>query len=1292
MKLTKGLSLDVKEIDVSEGSWVYAKNIIISDKFGSIINEEGFKEFSSTYSAKNLKPIGAIEALDEVVIFSVPSEIGILKKSGVYTTMLADNNLGFDIAYPIKGTFKYNRNRNLIVSFIADNISPMLINLNKLPDNIAKARIFPDIKAPKFSLEAVLESEGTVKSGAYYFSIAYRNNEYSQTNWLGTSNPVSVIDDNIFSSFNTVDGCEADTPTGKAISLKITNIDLSYDKLVVAVISRINGTLRISRLPEISITSSTIDYLYSGNETTTDLALEEITIERPFYTNAKAITQMFDRLLLGNPKSIDSIDFQSYANAITTSYTTLNINPSGLGGYKNPTVIFDSKTFMDGDVYAFYIALKFNDGSRSRAFHIPGRVARGTELSDHSVAAGNLNATNFSENAKEFHIQDTADSPGVGAKLGYWENLSERYPNNATWGNLANTPVRHHKMPTIEKLGYSPSEVKAIGIKFDNIVIPSELQSIVQGYEIFYAKKTINNSQVLGQDIVLFAGTFITEESTSNYWTTGGNWSIRPRKPTGSTWDFFRILIQNKYLRLHSFDILRLRPQISPTHIVIHKLIKKNGTNLEFSTFGKEGAVIERSKSGKEQNTSMIFDYTSSNTEYTNPTSANKIREIVSGSFRYIPAHTNDGDFNNWFGEDCANMELEKPGYLGMDDVAIKAVSTEYDTGGADPILRIHQVGPTEEVTALISICQLKKDVYNSFLTQQLVSTGAVGDKDQTSITCFGGDTFINNYSFITTAARHSDENPEEVENHKLGVKIIRNIVVKSYSNIGYRHQDARDETKYYPKVPSLKLKEWLQDYDRTISFKILYNTDYNSSNDITGVFPETFEQRPDNYPHRIIQSIELGRESELDSWNRFLPNDYYEVIKDKGEIINLVAMSNTLFIHLERDLLRTVGQENLQVQGIDVYLGSGKIFDREPVSTIPATRGYAGTTSRYANLLCKLGYIFIDSINGKIFVVSNETEEISNKGIKQFLRESLVLEINNQISEFLGERVYIDNPFISAGNTLLYEENYNRLIISKKDFLIIDMNRFKGKYDSEASYASDDIYLKGHTLLKGAGVRLEDSDVYDKSLSISYSFDFGVWICFHDYIMEGSSHVIDKNLIFKNNKIYETNRKERRAIYFTEEPFSSIIIPIFNANADTNKLFTRFTWLTDIVNPEKGKEVNKTITKITVFNSDQCSGDIEVVPFTDLSTPYTTRKVHDGWNFNEFRDLVVNNRFPFLDSEYKVIASNIDPNKLWFNKGRFTGSWVGLKIEFSNVKNLNGSQNVLYLYSVSAELLQATR
>lgn len=1285
MKLLGGLNLDAKEVDIPEGSWIYAKNIVISDKFGSVINEEGFKDFSSSYANKNLTPIGVIEALDVAVIFSAENEIGILKQDGNYETVLNSPALGFDIAYPIKGTFKYNRNGDLIVSFIADNISPMLLNLNKIPSDLTKAKIFPNLKNPFINLFTVLESGGTLSSGVYYFSVAYRNNEYNQTNWLGVSNPISIIDSNVFNAFNTVDGCEAGTPTSKAISLTIENVDISFDKLVISVISKIGGTIRAFRLPEVEITGTTTSYLYTGNESLIDIAIDDIVVERPFYTSAKAITQLNDRLLLGNVTAYDNINYQPFANQITTSYVVHNINPQGTtNGYKNSKIIHNRKGFMDGDVYAFYIALRFIDGSLSRAFHIPGRAARAGELD--SVTLDGLSGLRF-------QLEDTADpKTQSNPLLGYWQNATERYPNNSNvWGSLAGQLVRHHKMPTIEKIGYSAQNVESIGIKFDNIQIPAEINDIVQGYEIFYAKKTISNSQVIGQDIVLFAAQTALGGRQS-IWTTGGNWLTNPQKTSGSEW--FQIALGNNYLRLHSFDILRLKPQIEPTHIVIHKRIRKSGTNLNFETFGKEGAVVERSATGKEQNTSLVFDYTSNNTVYTDPASNNKFRKIQSGSLRYLPCHTNDGDYNNWFGEDCALVTLSTPGFMDLFSGGMKEIHTDYKANGqgANPVLRLPNGSETEEETYLISIYQLKLDVYNSFSTQPLISTGFKANKSQTSIICFGGDTFINNYSFITTAPRHRDENPVEIDNYQLGVKVIRNVVVKSYSNIEFRYQDGRDNTKYYPRVLNTQIKSWLKNYDRTQSHIILYNSDYNSVNDIQGVFPETYEERPNSYPHRIIQSIDSGRESELDSWNRFLANDYYEVIKNKGEILNLVALNNNLIIHLERDLLRTVGNENLSLQGTEVFLGSGKLFQRPPVSIVPDDRGYAGLISRFACVVCKLGYIFIDNINGKVFILSGDIQEISNKGIKQFLRNALTMDINKQISEFLGRQVYIDNPFVSAGTTVYYEENYNRIVISKKDFVIIDMNRFKGDYNPNGSYSSSDIYLKGNTLLKGSGIPLEESDVYTRSFSISYSVDLSIWVAFHDYIFDKATYIMEKNLLIKNKRIYETNQKNKRAIYFDSNPNKSIIIPVFNSNATTSKLFTRFNWITDLINAESGKEVNKTVDRVMVFSATACSGNIDIVPFTSPVISFNARKIHDSWNFNEFRDIVINTMFPFIDKNFEPIQQNLNPDKFWFEKGRFVSSWIAIKIEFFNSINLDNSQNVLYLYDISAEASKVTR
>lgn len=124
----------------------------------------------------------------------------------------------------------------------------------------------------------------------------------------------------------------------------------------------------------------------------------------------------------------------------------------------------------------------------------------------------------------------------------FWENESEFYPQTedfSVWstnttgvpipaGSIKGENVRHHKMPSNkhnswrfigeennEVGNFSPTiwnydtklsmkeDIKILGIQLSNIRIPKFILRQVQGYKVYYAKRTQANKTVLGQSVVV---------------------------------------------------------------------------------------------------------------------------------------------------------------------------------------------------------------------------------------------------------------------------------------------------------------------------------------------------------------------------------------------------------------------------------------------------------------------------------------------------------------------------------------------------------------------------------------------------------------------------------------------------------------------------------------------------------------------------------------------------------------------------------------------------------------------
>ncbi len=520
-------------------------------------------------------------------------------------------------------------------------------------------------------------------------------------------------------------------------------------------------------------------------------------------------------------------------------------------------------------------------------------------------------------------------------------------------------------------------------------------------------------------------------------------------------------------------------------------------------------------------------------------------------------------------------------------------------------------------------ICIYRKDIYKSFDTQELVSTGyyfkVITSGIQSSQNVFGGDTFISAFGFV--------------ENISSPTKYL--IPQESAANIGLRMDDETivPSKYYYPKHISSP--------NPTISY-YGYNDDYTALNILNKVFPHAINYDNCNndiylFEELIAFSITDLNENLILNWRIFKINDYYDNLpKDKGKLVNILGNNRTLYIQLEYALL--IAEIKDKIQGTDIYLATTNLFDRPPVEIAPTKEGYVGGQSKYAIILCKLGYVTIDREQGKIFLYNPQNKdslkEISAEGYYVFFLNNL--QNTNPI---------IDNPFNGNGFTCTFDLQFNRLIIVKKD----SENQF----------------------------------------TMSYCGDTNSWLCNHDYFpnfiytVRSGMYGID-NI---HKKLYKHNSDTLKGIFYEGVMYNSYVEVVFNESNDISKVFSSANWITEVIDLVGASRKEETLTGLMVYNSTQCSGIINLQGENGLWFGKDVKNKEQTWNFNKFRDLVKDTTLPFLDEDGNLINTNININKSWFDKSKFISKFVIVRLIYNNV-----NQRDLHILSVDSNIRKSDR
>lgn len=1257
MKINK-LSLDTQLTDQPPSTSPFLKNALITNKRGVIENEPGFQRFNNTvpYSSIGIIPIDT-----SFVVFSTDnadSEIGVIDSAGTYTQVYNDPELEFDTSAPVVGEYHRNFKGERIVAFITDINVPRIINIDDTSgiSDINDLRLFPHADVPVATFNTN-DSGGSLLTGAYQAVFKYRDRDGGETNWLTIHKPININDETTSEGLDSYDGAPAGTVTGKSITVNLTNVDTRFDNIVLGVISIIGGITTAVEVKEQTITSSTMSMIYTGGESSIiSISLDEVLVNNASYINAKAITQLNNRLYLGNLSSEEEFDFQPYANEITVQWTselvaltTLNIQNNKIG---------EAETgFMHGEVYALYIALIYNNGNYSRAFHIPGREPDAADLQ-----ATTLNDVGSLSTELSYQIEDTTKNiSGSSGDMGAWINQNEVYPTNSSWDGSVTGPdltgenVRHHRFPTIDTCKtqiysgsslYGKVTLDRLSIDVSNVNIPVALQAQVQGYQIFYAKRSPINSTVVGQSVFQFASCDEVELETANgggsITTPDFDTSMTAAKRAGGfnysggnrdTESDNRLVIVRDNIRFGAFDMLTQKPAISPNYITNQlkysiELVGDEFNDGALDDSGRythpEGGTADAGETDNRRN--YLFNLTNDFT--TAAMDQDSYARAVSNG-RYIPANVIDeGDeVNNREGEETWLSELEGGDTL---DLVIDYVDGLGTGGGTIS-------GNIDIETYLSNLQQLKDDMYLSFDSQPLVATDKIQTNPATTTLSdiHGGDTVLSLYSLFLGGSVDGDTFIEDITSDPTvqvlyGRKQIVYFACEGYHNAGLRHQlPANNQSIYWPKTPNIY--EIFYNIDTRENLEIQYNTDYSTKNELAGSDISIFDQNiefANEFPHTLIRSAVAATEEENISWRTFLSNERFTMPRDKGEIINLQGIGNErLLIHQRDGLFITRDRTTIQGDITDATLGAADIFDLTPQEIIPTLTGYAGTQHRYSCVLTKIGYAFVDASQGKIFILNGTNlDEISNKATRNFFRDNLPSNLN-------------DNPFNSTGYMIAYDETYNRLLVSVQNS--------------------------------------------SSSFTVSYSPELDGWISFHDYTPDFMFATKDNRLFSVVNDVSSTYNGVFRhhigdyGVYLNSEevsptPYPLVIDIVFNDKNYQSKLFKSIEWITESVSGNV-YDFNDTFDYITLSTNYKTTGRVELERLINMfSTTGNVRNSETSWFFNKIRNVNTGGgqiRRSFAN-DFTPDTSFINNNLDWYKKSKFVDKFVVCRLEYENLQN----------------------
>lgn len=1041
----KGMWLDGEANLNPKGTTRINKNVVVTDRLGSVTNEKGFELVDNTQRTV----VGRLPLNDSsFVLFFLNSqgvsEIGIINREGSYIRKKALACFGFNVNYPIHGEFFINSENETIISWTDNFNPPRYLNLTmKEADISCDNTLLFNYAVPPVIDSTVLVSGGSLQSGGYIPFVQYERSDKSVSNIFKIYNPVSIVKDS-YGNYAEMDGNDPKEYTSKAIQLNVSGINTTYDYIKIGIIEVRDGVQTASFVKQEPITGANATYVITGQETKTAIAMAELVIDYALYKKVRHLTTVQNELFATDLTSANEPNLQQEVNKYKLKWLSKLIDIQSASTFKDGV----SRTFAHGEVYAFYIRYHWKSYGIGRWHVLQGRTANVGE----TAIVTQANGTQY----RKYQIDDTCTKESYTngvykGEFSLWENVNETYPTDCGFsGGL----VRHFKFPSVSWCKKNLYNVNNYGVSvFDRLGIEIQgvdLNAIVDcngespiGYEVGFAKRNFDNSTTTGQSITIFHSVKKRGYDKAQRVSMGGNWNIgNVSDPT---------LDPTNQPRLYPFEYLFGNINPSCNSIRVELKLQRN----LMSGFGVRHELTSNSK--WDEAFYLKADFTESPSAKSIAVT-NEFKTVKDA--RIIPANTVAPSIDNLLTETCVTLTMDNSTFPSLTVMPTGGLylqrNIRYDE--IDKAVEQDSANSSYSPTAvyetfLVTMLNVINNCYANFYQQDIVTMGLIVNPQ-----IWNGDTYICDYSINTYGRLTNRVNSKEFNDLNVstsdekfdsilgGVKAIHRFICESQYNIGLRYENSNQllgYTKYYPSSKFVDYyNNYLYGFVRNVEpnqFKVGYSKDYNTLN----IFQRSDILTPDLFNNFISNEKYSTIRSRGTAWRNYKQADKYIGITNRGEIINTQGGSNFLYIHYEEALFRTIPRNRrLQTEEETVYLGTSDIFDATPEEVLHDELGQLGTRHKFSCLYSPIGYIFYDSDRGLWIIVGQSgIKVISDLGLRFFFKRH--------------KECYGDNPYNGYSMQSVYDTRYERLLLSRVFECLCDEDesKFKGVWSSKLDF-----------------------------------------------------------------------------------------------------------------------------------------------------------------------------------------------------------------------------------------------
>lgn len=504
------LITDANASYLNKESYSHARNVVRNSKdgdLGTMGNEPStLLCFKTTY-----KIIGSVDLTDdEVMYFSGDgknSEIGIgSSKTCEYRVVSTLPCWNFNPEYPITGVSRKDFATGIVVYF-TDKYNPVRrIQLNKLsPETTCEElQLFKNIAMPCITVEK--GQVGNMPDGMYSVVMSYVVNGQIFSDWNSITNRIALSNENV-----------------NSLQVTLSGLDTEFSHYALAVVGSYidpvtKGATKLAKQIGIFSTKQTTvaitDFL---NTEYLPVPLGNLVIKKDTWQMAGIVSSNSNYLMFADLVGRQEENYQLKAMSIQAEYV---VSQAPAEYYEHDGQ--DVGYYRDEN-YEFFIQGVYTTGEVTSKFQIPGRLSKPedrTIVSSADVYEYDKDYVGCTDGTKieKWQVENTAGQMvplteefvcgrrliGKGT-MGYHQSTL-LYPDNpAMYGEWANTPIRHHRMPDECKvLRYSDvggkKYVNILGVRFKHI--PKFDNPDIVGYKITRSDRKGGNGTVVARGLM----------------------------------------------------------------------------------------------------------------------------------------------------------------------------------------------------------------------------------------------------------------------------------------------------------------------------------------------------------------------------------------------------------------------------------------------------------------------------------------------------------------------------------------------------------------------------------------------------------------------------------------------------------------------------------------------------------------------------------------------------------------------------------------------------------------------